>query len=182
MTAGDARYDLPFRSGDDTSGEVGRVVAKLEASGNLNDIMRLLANSELGFRPFVHMSNAFLTRSELPATVREAAILAMAARQQVAYEWKEHLVWAERVGLSSDQCAAIEAGRIDDESLFAEDQRLAMRVATDIVRGRALDEATWEQMCDAWGKEQALDLLFVVAWWGGFVPTMIRSLGVHGLG
>jgi 4-carboxymuconolactone decarboxylase len=173
----EARANLVARrTSEDTEGEVQRVLGKLEASGRSNLILSLLANSTTGFRPFVLMSNALLTRSALPPPVRECAILAIAAAQANSYEWQEHVLWAREVGLTDEQIAAIEAGQDDSSAEFTDEMRLAMRVARRLGSARWVEDDDWDEMCSCWGEATALDVCMVAAWWGGFVPVMTKAL------
>lgn len=176
-----ARWRLAGRTSGDTSGEVARVLAKLEAAGDANDLLRLVANSSSAFRPFVLMSAALLVRSPLPAAIREIVILHAAARFDVGFMLREHLEMAREAGVPEDQigiasCSEADRAGLDDE------QRLALRVCDALLDGRALDEGDWQDMVTSWGEEQAVDLLLTIGWWGGMVRTVVRGMEAHGLG
>jgi 4-carboxymuconolactone decarboxylase len=171
--------DIPLRTSADTDGEVQRVLSKLEPKGNNLKVIRLLANAPNGFRPFVLMSNALMNLSDVPPDVREVAILHLAARRGVNYEWEEHISMSEDAGITKEQRTALETGSIDDLSLFTEDQQLAIRAANEVVENGLLSEASWARACETWGLPTAMEFLMVVAWWGAFVPTLIEAIGLH---
>lgn len=155
--------------------EVSGTLAKLEASGGANFITRLLANSPNGFRPYVLMSNGLLNRAALPATVREVVILALARQRGTRYEWWEHEAMSAAAGVTAEQRAAIAADRIDDGSLFSDDERFAMALALRLRSGEGIEDADWDGARARWDDAGALDLVLTVAWWGGFVPTVIEA-------
>jgi len=169
------------RSSADTGGKTQQVLAKLEAGGHINNMIRLLANSPNGFGPFVQMSNALLTQAALPPTLREVAILHLARARGATYQWEEHVAMSRRVGVTDAQHRAIAAGRIDDETAFNAGERLALRIAGKMARGDDLSAGDWRAMTGAWCMEAALDLVLTIAWWGGFVPLIINALRVQGL-
>jgi alkylhydroperoxidase family enzyme len=174
----DPRLDItPLRS-EDADGEVARVLSKLEASGNNLKILRVLANGENVFRPFVLLSNALMNKSSLSAADREVVILHLAAQRDVPYEWKEHVPMSDAVGITEDQRKLILSGTIGADD-FTPSQLLAVRAADEIISGRSLSEATWAQARDTWGQDGALDLVVSVAWWGAFVPTIIEAIGLQ---
>ena len=174
----DPRLDItPLRS-EDADGEVARVLSKLEASGNNLKILRILANGENVFRPFVLLSNALMNKSSLSAADREVVILHLAAQRDVPYEWKEHVPMSDAVGITEDQRKLISSGTIGADD-FNPSQLLAVQAADEIISGRSLSEATWVQACETWGQEGALDLVVAVAWWGAFVPTIIEAIGLQ---
>lgn len=174
------RLPLPLRTSDDTGGDVARVLAKLEATGQSLKVLKILANSASTFRPFVLLSNGLLNGSPLPPDVREAMILYMAAQRGTRYEWEEHIPMSERAGVTAEQRAAIARG---DLSQLSEEQRLGISAADEIIQERSLSSTTWEHLSATWGDDAALDAILVTGWWGAFVPTILESLGlrsVHG--
>lgn len=166
------------RTSADTEGEVQRVLGKLEAGGNDIKIMRLMANSPQAFRPFLLMSLSLMERAALPPNHREVAILRLGTLLEVEYEWREHVPMSAKAGVTDEQREAIRWGRVDDEDLFDQPQLLALRIVDTILTEQAMPTALWDQACAQWGREGALDLVLVVGWWGGFVPNVIRCLGI----
>src|SRR4051794_17112119 len=161
--------------------DASRTLAKLEATGSANFITRVLANSPNGFRPYVLMSNGLLNKAALPATVREVVILALAQRRGTRYEWWEHEDMSDAAGVSDAQRAAIARGRLDDASLFSEEERFAMAVGLQLGQGHGIDDDDWGTARRWWGDAGALDLVLTVGWWGGFVPTVIEALRLDDL-
>ncbi len=172
---------LRLRSSKDTEGDVQRVLAKLEARGLDETIVRLVANSPNVFRPFVLLADALLTKATLPAADREVLILHLATRLGVAYEWSAHEEVAAQAGVAPAQRAALRraGGASDDAELFTPSQRLALRLADELLETGGWSSVAWTQAVDAWGREAALDLVFSVAWWGAFVPTVIGAMGLR---
>jgi alkylhydroperoxidase family enzyme len=172
------RHGVALRTSADSDGDVQRVLAKLEEKGLANIITRLMANSPTAFRPFVLMASALMGAGALPGPDREAVILDLASRAKLDYEWFEHVPVARREGFSDEQVRALEAGDplSDEHHLFTASQLLGIRIARTLVDGQALPVEDWEAARSTWGLEGAFDLLLSVAWWGGYVPTVIRGL------
>ena len=178
MTQHDQRIAIPLRSSADTEGEVARVLGKLEESGNDLRILRLLANSSGMFRPFVLLADRLLSQSRVPPVARELVILHLAVRRAAPYEWDEHVPISAAAGVTDEQRAAVAAGLVDDPAVFAEPERLAMRVAGRIADG-TLTQEDWDEVEGSLGSGAALDLVLTVGWWGAFVPTIIGALGLE---
>jgi hypothetical protein len=176
----DSATALSFRTSADTSGEVSRVLGKLEASGNDLPINQLLANATGSFRPFVLLSDALIRKAALPPFIRETVVLHLAARLGVRYEWGEHIPMSEDAGVTEQMRAALSAPASGDLSVLTEDQRAAVRLADEIL-ARTLSDADWREACSRWGREAALDLAIAVGFWGGMVPTVIGVIERHGL-
>jgi alkylhydroperoxidase/carboxymuconolactone decarboxylase family protein YurZ len=170
---------IPQRTADDTDGETGRVLGKLEASGNALPIVRLLANSTHAFRPFVLMGDALLRRAVLPARTRELVILALAAERGAGYEWAEHVPMSADAGVTDAERDALTAGFAADLPDLAKADQLALDVARQLCRNGSLDDDTWAAVGATWDADATLDLVMSIGWWGGFVPTVIAALGVE---
>jgi alkylhydroperoxidase family enzyme len=175
----DPTLDVPLRTSADTDGEVQRVLSKLELTGHDLKINRILANSTAGFRPYMMLASALLNKSGLPAAEREIVILHLAARRDVSYEWAEHVPMSESAGVTELQRDVLKSGSSMDLSVFSPSQMLALRVADEIIDNKAVALETWEEMKSQWGVESGLDLILTVAFWGGFVPTVIEAIGLQ---
>lgn len=169
---------LPRRTAADTEGSVAKVLSKLEASGQDLTVLRLLANSPTVFRPFVKLSSTLMYDGALPDAVREVLILWLGRNRPHSYEWIEHVIIGRRIGLTDEQIAAVESGDLDGD-LFSDEQRQAVAVASELLRGRSLSSAAFDAAVDTWGLETVIELVMVIGWWGGMVPTFLEAMGLR---
>jgi alkylhydroperoxidase family enzyme len=170
------RHALPLRSSSTTTDDIQRVLGKLEASGRDIPIVRLVANWEPGFRSFIQMADALMTKGSLPAEMRELCVLHIAARRGLSYEWSEHVPMSAAAGVTDEQRDALQANRTDDEELFTFHQRLGLNVISQILNSGTIEPDTWDETVDNLGVDQALELVFVYAWWGGFAAVATQVL------
>jgi alkylhydroperoxidase family enzyme len=118
--------------------------------------------------------NAYLLRaSALPARARELCILRVAHRRQSAYEWAEHVVIAEGLGVDEGAVAALVQGN----GAFEGVDRLVLEATDELLAGAPLAPATWSRVVDELGVESAIDLLFVV----GTYDMLAKAFGTWGL-
>jgi hypothetical protein len=174
----DPELDIPLRSSSDTEGDVKRVLSKLEPSGHDLKINRVMANSSAAFRPYLLLASGLLNNAALPPIEREIVILHLATRRHVTYEWEEHVPMSKEAGVTDEQRRAIELGQLDDPSIFSQAEQLAIRVSDSIIDRGSPSPEMWSEMKAQWGPEGAFDLVVTVAFWGGFVPTIIESVGL----
>lgn len=167
--------ELARRTSQDTAGDVSRVLAKLEETGQDKTILKVLANHPDVFRPFVLMANALVYRAALPPEVREAAVLWIARHQGQTYEWAEHVPMARDAGLSGGQISDIRSGI---RTSLSEGQCLAILAAEELLTTRSWKDETWKSLTARWGNEGALELALVLGWWGGLVPLVLDALGL----
>jgi hypothetical protein len=166
---------LELRTSRNTEGEVQRVLGKLENSELDLPINRLMANSEAAFRPFILMANGLLNGGLLAPHLRECVILALAARLGVDYEWREHVTISKRIGVTdSERTALAEPSVVSDDRLSTE-TRACIAAAFSIFDG-TLQDPEWRSLCERLGKQAAFELVLVVAWWGGMVPIILKTV------
>ena len=180
-TSGPVSVGSPLgpRTAADTDGEVARVLQKLHDGGHNKHIIRILANSATGFRPFVLLTTRLLSSQHYPRLDQEVLILHLAARRATQYEWEEHVPMAIESGVTQDQCDAIERdGGAIDTKLFTPDQLFAVGFADQVIEQRQVDTTTWARAIESWGEEGALDLLMSIGVWGALIPTLIEALGL----
>lgn len=173
------RLNLPFRTSADTEGEVQRVLAKLESNGKDLTISRLVANSSAVFRPFIQIASNLTYRSPLPPKDREVAVLYLAAIRGAEYEWKQHVPISRGIGITDAQREALSSGMPKDLSLFSASEQLALELVGQIVESDAVTPRTWEKACALWGLEAAFDLILAAGFWGGFVPIVMKAVGLR---
>jgi alkylhydroperoxidase/carboxymuconolactone decarboxylase family protein YurZ len=161
-------------------GDAARLLGKLEANGKAIPIIRAVANWDAGFRPFVLMADALLSKGVLPPRRREVLVLHIAARLGLVYEWREHVAISASAGVTEAERAALADGEVpsvgDLGGAFDATDVAALRFAGALLDGGELAPAAWDDACTALGADGAREIVFAVAWWGGFVPVVARSL------
>lgn len=169
-----------LRSSSDTGGDVQRVLTKLESTGQDQVILRLVANSPNVFRPFVLLANSLVNKAALPDADREALVLHLATKEGAPYEWAAHLAPAEDAGLTGEQIDSLGDGSaLSRTDLFSDSQFLALRLGDRLADGHSFTPDEWTEAIATWGTEGALDLVFSVSWWAGFVKTFTTALDLR---
>lgn len=164
---------LPYADPEKASPKVRETFSRLEP---LN-IFRMLLHADSCFRGFVHLGAALLTRTSLPATVRELAILRVASRSQASYEWTQHAAIARQCGIPGKKVEAIRTGLIDQGD-FDETEAAALRFTDELMdRVRASDErlaAVTRMLSD----RQVVELVLTVGYYM-MVARLLETTGVE---
>ncbi len=101
--------------------------------------------------------------SSLPARLSELAILITAVHWQADYEWAAHEPAAHKAGLSG---AVIEALRKGHMPAFSNDDEAAVyHFATELLKNRAVADATFATAQEALGQEAVVDLVAVLGYY-----------------
>jgi len=151
---------LPYPDAEAASPRVREV---LEQIPPLN-IFRMMANADSAFVPWLRWGAALLTDLELPADLREIAILRVARLTPDAdYEWVQHEAIARSVGVSEAQVAALARDEPED-ACFKERERIVLRFTSEVVTDARPSEQVLEQAKGDFelSARQVVELLMVI--------------------
>lgn len=179
-SSGRERLPLAARTSADTTGTVSEMLSTFEGLGKANLIIRLVANSETAFEPFVHFGGRLLRGAHLPREVQEVVILHVAARRGSRYVVLQHLDAARSSGVPQSKLDAIarDAGA-DDAGVFDPDDLLAVGLADQVASAGGVEPDLWRKVVARWGEAGGVDLILTVAYWGAMVPTIVDAFGLY---
>lgn len=105
--------------------------------------------------------NAALARGyDLPARLKEIAILRVAWRRGSEYEWVHHALAASRIGLSADHLSCLMMEH--STALFTAEEQAVIDATDDICLRGGIGDKVWPAVNAALGTRQTMELLFVV--------------------
>lgn len=115
----------------------------------------------------------FLNKGLLPAREREIVILRVGWNCQSVYEFGQHTIIGERVGLSLDEVAALTRD-IDAEQWSDNDSHL-IAMADELCADNCVSDATWQALAQTWNEAELVELVMVAGVYrlvSGFLNTM----------
>jgi 4-carboxymuconolactone decarboxylase len=130
--------------------------SRRNAEGAGNALATLIRHPDLA-KAFLGFSGYLLTRSTLPARLRELAILRVAARRGCAYEWTHHVAMAAEVGLSETEIEDAGRGKADGELESA-----VLAAVDELDRDSNLSDPTWAALTRHLDERQRMDLVFTI--------------------
>jgi alkylhydroperoxidase family enzyme len=135
------------------------------------NIFKMMAHAETNFRPLVMLGTSILTEQQLPAKLRELAILRVARLSRAEYEWVQHVPIAKMTGVSDEQVAALER---DDAGAACFDpvDRVVLRATDEIVRDGGPSDATFAELQSRFSNREIVELVLAV----GFYMVMARLM------
>jgi alkylhydroperoxidase family enzyme len=159
---------IPYVDPDTAPPKTKELFERLPAKLN---IFRIMANAETNFRPLVALGTSILTEQQLPAKLRELAILRVARLSRAEYEWVQHVPIAKMVGASAEQVAALER---DDTGAACFDpvERAVLRATDEIVRDGGPSDATFADLQAHLSHREIVELVLAV----GFYMVMARLM------
>ncbi len=151
-------------AGGETSPELLRLYEDIGAlRGSVLNLYRALANQPPALQAFMGMSRYIRDDAELPARLRELAILATAWALDQPYERFHHIPAARRAGASEAQLAAFPDWASSDA--FDATERAVLAYADEVARLRDASEATFEELRARLPLPQIIDLALTVGWY-----------------
>jgi alkylhydroperoxidase family enzyme len=137
---------------------------------NLN-IFRMMAHAETNFRPLLRLGTSILAEQQLPAKLRELAILRVARLSGAEYEWVQHVPIAASTGVVEAQIEAIRRGDIDAAS-FDPVESLVLRFTTEVVERVGAPAALVAEMQRHFSPREIVELVLAI----GFYMTIARLM------
>jgi 4-carboxymuconolactone decarboxylase len=125
---------------------------------------------------YLTFSFYLLTRSTLPARLRELAVLRIAHLSACAYEWDEHVTIGQREGLTLTDIAALQRGEATDEF-----DRAVLAAVDELVENTRMSDESWAALGERMDKRQLMDFVFTV---GGYhmLAMALNTFGVQPAG
>jgi 4-carboxymuconolactone decarboxylase len=151
---------LPYLRYDDAPDAVREVLDGYPPHIRDRHIFGILGHAHDAFGPMIRYGRSLVTQSELPAHLREIAVLRVSHLTPGArYLWVEHVPIALALGVGQDQVDALAS---DDLAVLGDDERLVARFTDQVVRDATPDDATWEQMTARFSPRQIVELMLAI--------------------
>jgi 4-carboxymuconolactone decarboxylase len=162
---------IPYADEDPEDDRVRAVLDRLP-DPKLN-LFTMLANAPALIGPSLRLGEAILTRSDLPAQLRELAILRSASATDTEYEWVQHEAIAKLIGVPVEKIAAVRSGDLD--ALEAA-EAAAMRLVEQSIGTRTPEEALVREVAEHYGRNGLIELLLVAGYYAmlGGVMRAVR--------
>jgi AhpD family alkylhydroperoxidase len=150
--------------------------AEVAPFAHLN-VTRMLAHTGDAFVPWHQAVRGLLTAPDLPATLREVAILRVAHRLDCAYEWDGHVVMALRAGLTEDQVDSLRMDVPSAGGVLGDLELAVAAVVDDLMDGGHADAELIEQLREELGESGTVKLLLAIGAWTA-VGFVLNATGV----
>jgi 4-carboxymuconolactone decarboxylase len=143
------------------SGVTRQVLAQLPVPLHL---FQMLAYSPSALAPTLLLGKAILGEQELPAHLRELAILQVAKQAKADYEWIQHVPIAKAAGVTDEHIALVEKGSLD-APVFDQQMRLVLHVAQEVVTGPYISDETFAALQASFPPRQIVELVLSIGYY-----------------
>jgi alkylhydroperoxidase family enzyme len=148
---------------------VTQLTGRLTGTGPPNIFATLGQHPRL-FRAWIYYSAHLMPCGRLPRRDTELVILRVAWRCRSAYEWRQHVPLALRIGLAPDQIDAIAAP--DSTKAFTDRQQTLLAASDDLLTQRAMSEATWHKVRASLTDREAIELCLLIGHYQGLASAI----------
>ncbi len=134
------------------------------------------------FRPWLRYSAQLMPFGRLPRRDTELVILRVAWQCRSAYEWRQHVPIALRVGLTPAEVGGV-ADNVPADS-FTVRQRALLAASDELLTERSLSDTTWSALSATLDQREAIEACLLIGNYQG-LASAIGGLGIqpeHGPG
>ncbi|MGZ5316751.1 MAG: carboxymuconolactone decarboxylase family protein [Solirubrobacterales bacterium] len=154
---------------------VAEIAGRVTGSGPPNIFTTLGQHPRL-FRAWLRYSARLMPFGQLPRRDTELVILRVAWQCRSAYEWRQHVPIALRVGLTPDEVAG--AADSSPAGGFTERQLALLAASDELLARRALSDATWSAVQASLSDREAIELCMLIGHYQG-LASAIGGLGIQ---
>ncbi|MGZ5347197.1 MAG: carboxymuconolactone decarboxylase family protein, partial [Solirubrobacterales bacterium] len=154
---------------------VAEITGRVTGSGPPNIFTTLGQHPRL-FRAWLRYSAHLMPFGALPRRDTELVILRVAWRCRSAYEWRQHVPIALRVGLTPDEVAGVADG--SPASCFTRRQQGLLAASDELIAQHAFSDATWSAVQASLSDREAIELCLLIGHYQGLAST-IGGLGIQ---
>ena len=137
-------------------------VKQLLSPDRPNEIALVFGHAETNWPRLADLLLSILAQQKLDKRLRELAILRVANLRRAAFEWDQHVGISQAAGVTREQVAAIEQGRID-APCFDGLERLVLEATTELAETSTLSKATFDRLAARFSPRESVELLVAAA-------------------
>ena len=141
--------------GQETSPDLAAAAHWLESRyGFVSNLARTLAHAPGALTPWLNLEHYCRFASDL--TERQRMVIILVATRDVSYCWPHYRPLARTVGLSDEQISLVQEGRVPQD--LSEVEQVVCRIASEIVSGRQIPHAMYEDIVKLLPPRQIVDI------------------------
>jgi hypothetical protein len=129
--------------------------------GFVSNLAQTLAHAPGALIPWLDLEHYCRFESDL--TERQRIIIILIAVRDVRYCWPHYVGLAGTVGLSADQISLIRQGRVPRD--IAEVEQVVCQIANEIVAGRRIPQAMYEEIVNLLPPRQIVDVAILASFY-----------------
>ncbi|MCK9900930.1 carboxymuconolactone decarboxylase [Parafrankia colletiae] len=172
-----ARSGVPAVPGGAAASPAGAAAAGTDDDGPSGaNVFGTLARHPALAEAFLAFNGHVLYGSSLPPRVSELLILRVAALRRCGYEWAQHALRGQEVGITAEEIARVAEGPA--AAGWSATDRTLLTAADELLDGAAVGATTWAALAGFLDERQLMDVVVTVGAYD-LVAMMFLSFGVE---
>lgn len=138
------------------------------------NFFRMLGYSPGAFNPMIDLTNAIFRDLTISDYHKELMVLLLAAHENVAYEWEQHVSIAQAAGVRPDQFVAIAEGCLEDTKAFKDNERVLLRFGQAILDKGKAPGVLFKHALEHFSLQELSDAIIVIGYYrmlSGYIQT-----------
>lgn len=145
---------------------------KIEDNGaTVLNLYRAIGHSPSSISSFIKLGNVLLNRAELPARLRELAILRIANLSKSEYEFRQHVPIATEVGINSQQIDEID--QWENSEAFSDEEQTILQYTDEVTNNVAVKDDTFVALQKYLSERSIVELTISIAYWGMIARVLV---------
>jgi len=145
---------------------------KIEGNGaTVLNLYRAVGHSPSTISSFIKLGNVLLNRAELPARLRELAILRIASLAGSEYEWQQHVPIATEIGISPQQINEI--SQWNNSTVFSDEERAILQYTDEVATDVTVKDTTFTSLQKYLSERSIVELTISIAYWGMIARVLV---------
>jgi len=145
-------------------------------AGTPLNIFGTIAHHPKLLKRFMNFAGLFLNKGLLPAREREIVILRVGWNCQSVYEFGQHTVIGQRVGLSLSEIDALT--KTMNKYQWSDRDATLIAMSDDLCNDNCVSESTWKKLAADWKEDELIELVMVAGTYR-LVSGFLNSMGVE---
>jgi alkylhydroperoxidase family enzyme len=151
---------------------------KFESLPTKVNFFRMLGYSAGAYIPMIDLTNAVFRDLAISDYHKELLVLLVAAHEQVAYEWEQHVSIAQVAGVRPDQFVAIAEGCLSDKAAFKEDEQVLLRFGKAILDNGKAPGVLFKHALQHFSTQELSDATIVIGYYR-LVSNYLQTFNVE---
>jgi len=153
-----------------------RILDYWENSPIVLNINRVVAHAETVYKQCMGMGVKLMLKADLPARLRELAILRIAHLCDAHYEWEHHVRLAKGLGFSDEEVESTKDW--ENASCYSDLDKLVLRFTDEVSQNVKASEETFNALAKQLSHRQVVELILSIGYWS-MIARLLVNTGVE---
>jgi 4-carboxymuconolactone decarboxylase len=134
-----------------------------EQNAQVLNLLKVMAHCPWIGRNFMRLGNSILRGEELPARLRELAILCVGKLLKAEYEFTHHIPLALQAGVNKEQIDQL--AKCASAKVFNKEEQAVLRYAEELTKNVSVSDDTFEELRNLFSERSIVELTAAIGYY-----------------